>query len=411
MQNNRFEKACENSAFESLNDNAKRFIKEKSSLYKLTFSQIKQLVTTAIDLQMWGEDISLLWRDEKDKKECLQKLFESYENLKNTPKKYSPSNSPQKKQEMSFKYENKSVIGFGKCPVASEKTRCCNLLTLDVYEGCGFECSYCSIQTFHKNNILAFEDFDKKLSQIELDPNKIYHIGTGQSSDSLMIGNKSGALEALIKFAAKNKNVILEFKSKSDNIDYLLKTDIPKNIICSFSLNPDIVSQNEERFAASLTKRIKAAKALSQKGVLVGFHFHPMIFFDNWAKEYDNIAQELIKSFPPHSVALVSMGTLTFTKPVLRQIRAKAAKTKILQMPLVESCGKYSYPLNIKESMFKTLYQSFKDWQDKVFFYLCMEDKSLWKKTFGYEYESNEEFEEAMKKAYMDKIYAKENNR
>ena len=35
---------------------------------------------------------------------------------------------------------------------------------------------------------------------------------------------------------------------------------------------------------------------------------------------------------------------------------------------------------------------------------MCMEDATLWKEVFGFEYESNEEFEKAMKNAYLTKI-------
>lgn len=38
---------------------------------------------------------------------------------------------------------------------------------------------------------------------LTLDATKTYHIGTGQSSDSLMWGNRSGVLDALFAFARK----------------------------------------------------------------------------------------------------------------------------------------------------------------------------------------------------------------
>ncbi|WP_442764816.1 hypothetical protein [Sulfurospirillum cavolei] len=98
------------------------------------------------------------------------------------------------------------------------------------------------------------------------------------------------------------------------------------------------------------------------------------------------------------------MGTLAFIKPVLKKIRLRAQKSKILQMPLVDASGKYSYPLALKEQMFSTLYQAFQPWHNDVFFYLCMEDESLWQKVFGHEYANNEAFEEAMLKAYAQKI-------
>jgi spore photoproduct lyase len=398
----KFDKACEQSPFLSLHHKTREFIEQKSSLYSFSFSQIRELITAGVDLQMWGFDIKDLWQDEG--RESFKKFFEKYERLKNSEKEYMPAKEQKQNQKIEFLDIDKNIIGFGRCPVASPKTRCCNLLTLDAIEGCTYGCSYCSIQTFYSGKISLNRDFARKLSQIKLDKNEIYHIGTGQSSDSLMLGNKNGILEALIEFARQNPNVILEFKSKSDNIDYLLKVKLPPNIICTFSLNPQIVIDSEEHFTASLKRRIKAALKLSQKGILVGFHFHPMIWFKEWQEEYKYAANELVQKFDPKTVALVSMGTLTFIKPVLRQIRSNASHTKILQMPLTGAHGKFSYPLSIKEQMFSTLYKAFEAWHDEVFFYLCMEDESLWKSVFGFEYESNEIFEKAMKKAYMRKI-------
>ncbi|MDR1615355.1 MAG: hypothetical protein LBS26_07315 [Campylobacteraceae bacterium] len=395
----RFESACKYTAFLSLEEKTREFLKHRAFLSRLTFAQIRYLITIAIDLQMWGYDIQKIWGEHD-----FGTLEKAYEELKNMPKKYDKNS-----KKTLFSYQNKlhvkekEGVGFGRCPVASPKTRCCNLLTLDAYEGCGYACSYCSIQSFYQN-VTVDNNFASKLSAFKFDKDKIYHIGTGQSSDSLMRGNQEGVLNALIKFARKNPNVILELKSKSGNIDYLLKTDLPYNIICTFSLNPQIVINNEEHLTASLKKRMEAADKLSQKGILTGFHFHPMVWFEGWREEYEMIAFELIQKFKPENIALVSMGTLTFTKPVLKQIRRKAQPTKILQMPLSFVHGKFSYPIDIKEQMFGVLYKAFEAWHEKVFFYLCMEDESLWRKVFGYEYDNNEIFETEMKKAYMKKI-------
>ncbi|MDR2342128.1 MAG: radical SAM protein [Campylobacteraceae bacterium] len=400
----KFNEACKQSPFLNLYPKTQEFIEQKSFLYSFSFSQIKQLISAAVDLQMWDFDIKDLWQDKTDDKKSFKEFFEKYEQIKNSEKEYLFKKEQRQHRGIEFLSIDKNIIGFGRCPVASPKTRCCNLLTLDVVEGCAYGCSYCSIQTFYGSKISLNRDFAQKLAQIKLDKNEVYHIGTGQSSDSLMLGNKDGTLEALIKFARQNPNVILEFKSKSDNINYLSKANLPPNIICTFSLNPQIIIDNEEHFTASLKRRIEAALKLSQSGILVGFHFHPMIWFKGWQEEYEAIANELTQRFKPANVALVSMGTLTFTKPVLKQIRARADKSRILQMPLLDSNGKFSYPLSIKKQMFGMLYKAFEAWHKEVFFYLCMEDESLWKSVFGFEHKSNEVFEESMKKAYMYKI-------
>ena len=220
-----------------------------------------------------------------------------------------------------------------------------------------------------------------------------------------MWGNRFGVLDNLVEFAKKNPNVMLEFKTKSDNISYFLKqTNLPKNLLFTWSLNPQTIITYEEHLTASLDERLSAAKQLHDRGHLVGFHFHPMIYIEDWQTEYAEVFQRLTDMFDPKNVALVSLGTLTFIKPVLKQIRQREFKTKILQLPLVGASGKFSYPLDIKKEMFKFAYDSLSAWHKEVFFYLCMEDHTLWKDVFGHEYPTNESFEMDMKLSYLRKI-------
>jgi spore photoproduct lyase len=279
-------------------------------------------------------------------------------------------------------------------------------MTLDAVENCGFDCSYCSIQSFYHGDEVRFDRrFAEKLAQLEIDPEEIYHIGTGQSSDSLMWGNQGGILDALLDFAHRHPNVILELKSKSKNISHLLKLDLPPNLLCTWSLNTPTLIAHEERLCASLEDRLSAARRVADRGALVGFHLHPMIHYGEWRKDYGALFRQLTERFCSEEVALVSLGTLTYIKPVIKQLRSRIGfRSKILQMPMVESDGKLSYPQSIKEEMFRFAYQSLQEWHKDVFFYLCMENQRLWRPVFGYDYATNHAFEEAMKQAYLKKI-------
>jgi spore photoproduct lyase len=407
----KFTQSIEKTLFDKLPKKEQEFIKEQAFSYKFSFQEINQLVTISRDLEMWCEaPLRELFIQHPTKKIALKKTKEAYEALRNKPNSYKnfQLKNIAKEQKFTFKTEEKDGFGLGLCPVASEKTRCCNLLTLDAVESCGFDCSYCSIQSFYNQNTITFDaNFTKKLLALELDPNRTYHIGTGQASDSLMFGNKEGILDALFAFARKYPNVILEFKTKSDNISYLLENDVPKNILCTWSLNTPTIIENEEHLTTSLDKRINAARKVADKGVKVGFHFHPIVEYENYLDEYQDIYKKLILKFQPSEVALVSFGTLTFIKPVIKQLRQREFHTKITQIPHEDASGKTSYPIETKIEMFKHAYESFKPWQvgdDKVFFYLCMEPHELWSKTFGYQYATNNDFEHAMLAAYAKKL-------
>ena len=409
MFKEKFEKNVKNTYFLQLNSKTQEFIKQKALRYGFSFQELKQLIDMSIDFGMWDEKpIYEIWCDKENRKETFKHVKNIWLELKSNPKsykKFSNSTTYDHSRKISFIQNDKEELGLGKCPVASPKTRCCNLVTLDAVESCGFDCSYCSIQSFYNENKIGFDkNFAKKLKNLKLDPNKNYHIGTGQSSDSLLWGNKEGIMEALFEFADENPNVILELKSKSKNIKYLLENRVPKNILCTWSLNPKIIVENEEHLSASLDERIESARALADKGVLVGFHFHPIVVFEDYLFEYEKIAKRLIQTFSPKEVVLVSMGTLTFIKPVIKKLRQRSFKSKILQMPLIDASGKFSYPLETKKEMFKNLYDAFEPWHKDVYFYLCMEDHSLWKDVFGYEYSSNEEMEKDMINSYKNCI-------
>jgi len=407
----KFNKAIQNSFFTHLPKDEQIFIKEKTLELKFSHQEIKQIINMARDLEMWGEkNLQDIFPEHEQKKVVFARLRKTYEEIRNKPNDYNNftlKNIP-KEQKFSFKTESKEGFGLGLCPVASEKTRCCNLLTLDAVESCGFDCSYCSIQSFYNQNTITFDSgFADKLSKLNLDKNKTYHIGTGQASDSLMFGNREGILDALFLFAKENPNVILEFKTKSDNIKYLLEHDVPKNILCTWSLNTKTIIENEEHLTSSLDKRINAARAMADKGVKVGFHFHPIVEYKGYLDEYKEVFQRLIQTFGPSEVALVSFGTLTFIKPVIKQLRNREFRTKITQIEHTDASGKTSYPDTTKVEMFKHAYESFKPWQrgeERVFFYLCMEEHQMWAKTFGYQYSTNNDFEQAMLSSYCYKV-------
>jgi spore photoproduct lyase len=412
----RVNELLERTLFDQLSQNTQAFILHQVQRHKFSQQDLKLLCEIAADLSMWGSDgLEQIWPDEskyrqsgKALKKCvIQNIRDCWKVLQSEPNQYPEKGDIQTISAAAIPVvKEKPKLGLGYCPVASPKTRCCNLQTLDAVDNCGYGCSYCSIQSFFDGKQISFDKgFADKLNALQLDPDKTYHIGTGQSSDSLMWGNSHGVLDAVLQFAHDHPNVILEFKTKSANIKHLLTSNLPKNILCTWSLNSETIIQREEHGTASLSKRIEAARAVADRGVTVGFHFHPMVHYQGWNEEYKRVINQVSKTFQPSEVALVSLGTLTFIKPVIREIRKRGIESQILKFPMADAQGKYSYPNEIKVEMFSHAYQCFPpSWQKQVFFYLCMEADTLWQPIFGFSYKSNDDFEKAMKKAYLSKI-------
>ena len=402
--------------FSSFNEEIQRFFNNLFEEYHFTVAERLALLKDEADLLMADERdlLSVFDLTKADKlqgkrrKEELMRQEKSYmHSLRYSETDYSTFTPPpiKRKRETvdTVADENIALMGRCPCPVDGEKTRCCKLVTLDAVTGCNFGCAYCSVQSFYsEGKIRAVSNLDERLKTI--DTSSTWHIGTGQASDSLLLGNSHNTLTNLATFAANNSSIILELKSKSANRDFL-KVDTPRNMVFTWSLNARTIIEKEEHYTASLEERIKSARLAADKGALVGFHIHPMVFFKNWQNEYKEVVSLIVNNFSSDEICMISMGTLTFTKSVLRQMREKRNKTKVLLMPLEESAGKYTYSNEIKDVMFSTVYRYFpQEFRDNIFFYLCMEDPSLWPSVLEREYSSDAEFEKDMKRAYFEKV-------
>ena len=407
------------SIYSSLTLQNKDYLVALGSKYNYSYQELRQLMIISADFSMWKEksisecvsEIEQSLGPKVDKRAVLSEVKREWDSLKSAKIKYEPTGDQIKSRPKPRKVtlsDSKNEV-FGMCPVASEKTVCCNLMTIDAVQGCSLGCSYCSIQTFYTDGKISVDkNLAEKLAKIPLDPNKKYHIGSGQSSDSLAIGNREGVLDAQLNFARNNPNIILEFKTKSNNIDYLLRSNVPDNVFVSWSLNPQLFIDNEEHGTASFDERVSSARALSDKGILVGFHFHPIVYYEGYELDYANIIQKVVSMFDPLEVAMISMGTLTFIKPAIKKLRSTALSSKVLQIPMADAVGKSSYTKEIKKEIFGHVLNQFSSWHDTVFFYLCMEERSVWESVFGQAYIDNTEFENALFSSVSSKMYSLE---
>ena len=401
------------SIFSSLPSPVREKLDSLFSSIHFTRSEKLEIVKEEADLLEWKEEsfvlshpISASGKDGRDGERYISELRRHMKRLRESETDYS-NFFPQKRSQGKTKKlmsDQKLVLSRCPCPVDGEKTRCCKLRTLDAVMQCAFGCSYCSIQAFYnENEIRIVSNLREKLEAMEIGDD-VWHIGTGQASDSLLLGDDYGTLSALATFAEKHPNIVLEMKSKAGRD--VFNRPWPRNMVFTWSLNAPTIIEKEEHFTASLSERLRMAQKARDNGNLVGFHIHPMFYFKGWEKEYGEVVEAIVSNFRPEEICMIRIGTLTFTKAVLKRLREMGQESKVLQMELTEAAGKYSYPLDKKEKMFRHIYASFpEEYRKGVFFYLCMEDPSLWKPVLEREYSSDKEFEMDMKKNYLRKIW------
>lgn len=399
--------------FNSFSHELKQELNSLFERYHFSQNEKLEIIKTYADLRMWKEELSIDFA-KIDKcstgqraKVFMEELRSCLKTLRIKPdySNFNPELGSLKKVKDIIKQPSPStLLGKCPCPVDGEKTRCCKLTTLDAIMGCPFGCAYCSIASFYNSEAITVpNNLNERLDSLELDKS-IWHIGTGQSSDSLVFADDFKTLTALGNFARKHPHLVIELKTKSCRTDFL-NLNLPKNILFSWSINAQSIIEKEEHFTASLAQRIKAAKTISEQGYLVGFHIHPIVYFQGWEEEYKKVVSLITENFIPEQLCMVALGTLTFTKANLQRLRVEGKPTKVLELPLTLTAGKYSYPLSVKKEFFSKIYSYFpKEYKKEVFFYLCMEDPSLWLPVFGREYKNDQEFADDMKTKYLSKI-------
>ena len=388
--------------------------------FRLTFQQIRQVTEWIEDCRTWGEETfeqqiavrahetgikGERWTLTQKRDWLFNKLREDYRSIQAKEKEYQPGK--QKRSYPRYQVEDHSLKGnlLRLCPAASERAVCCNLKTLNLVENCAMECSYCVLQNHYDEPVIKLPDnLQERLEAIRIPANQRLRICTGEYSDSLLWGNHNGMLDHLCAFAAKHTNIILEFKTKTANIGYFLKNEVPPNICCSWSLNPQIVVDNEEHKTAPLEKRLEAARTVADKGIKVGFHFHPMMYFKGWREAYGELFQRVLGSFSAEEVLWVSLGTVTLLKGVMQQNRKSGRPSKILQMDGEWTPdGKWTYSFDVRKQLYQNALDHLRPWKGKVFTYLCMEHKPMWDAVMDYTYKSIPEMDEA----FNDSAFAK----
>ena len=205
-------------------------------------------------------------------------------------------------------------------------------------------------------------------------------IGTGEFSDSLMLDNITEYSVSIIDFFKKQKDVMFEFKTKSANIENLLKTQHSGNIVVSWSLNPQNIVDTNEFYTASLAERLDAALQCVEAGYKVAFHFDPVFYYEGWRKDYGEVIDNLFTKIKLKHIAWISIGTLRFNPELKKIIETRFPQNTILDAELIPGYdNKLRYPYSMRYNIYKSVIDMMRKHHKKAPIYLCMEEKSIWR--------------------------------
>jgi spore photoproduct lyase len=274
------------------------------------------------------------------------------------------------------------------CP-GTKDYLCCGYQVLQVAVGCPMDCSYCVLQGYvNVPAITLFVNLDDLLAELEsgwaANPGEVWRLGTGEFGDSLALDALMGLNERLIPWFKGRDRAVLEIKSKRTEIDDLLPLGPNPQVIFAWSLNPEKVVREEERFASPLAARLKAAAAAAAAGFRVALHFDPLIYFPGWQEAYARTVARLGESVPSQAIAWISLGGLRFMPALRPLIHRRFPGSRVAAQEMVRAPdGKLRYFKGVRVEMYGRLREYLSAAAPTAQVYLCMESPRVWREVFG----------------------------
>lgn len=259
----------------------------------------------------------------------------------------------------------------------------CGYYNLNLHTGCPYACSYCILQSYleTKEPVIFTNLDDAEREILEASRSHDYlRIGTGELTDSLAFDLQSCYAKRILAIFEKFPAVIFEFKTKSANIQNLLKYEkVLKNIVVSWSLNPQVVIEREEKCAPGLAQRLRALEQVQEKGYKIGIHFDPIIFFKDWQAHYDELVKQIARIINPAGIAWWSLGALRFPYSLREHIFKHKDSLLFAGELIVGFDDKYRYFKPLRMELFHFVRQKIYSYiSQEVPLYLCMEDEEVW---------------------------------
>jgi spore photoproduct lyase len=273
------------------------------------------------------------------------------------------------------------------CPGTTQGYLCCGYQIITPATGCGMYCRYCILQAYfpHQCQIVYdnFDDLEREVQYKLQSSTGVIRFGTGEFGDSLYLEHITGIARKIAALLEPYPNVIVEFKTKSTNIDLLKEIKRPEKVIIGFSMNTPSMIACMEKNTASLDQRLSTAQKCIDMGFNVAFHFDPMFIYDNCEVEYRAVVKAIFNTIKnPEKIAWCSMGCFR-SMPALKMLLKKDNN----HLPLFSgemilgNDGKLRYFRPLRVALYQAMADEFESQCQNTVLYLCMESPEVWKQS------------------------------
>ena len=277
-----------------------------------------------------------------------------------------------------------------KCPGTPDHI-CCGYKIFHIGTNCPIDCSYCILQSyFNQPGLRIFvniiEQLDEVAAHIRANPQNIFRVGTGEFTDSLALDHITGFSEIILPVFSTLPNAVLEFKTKTTNIEKVISLPFRDRVVLSWSLNSPYICATEEKGASSLIDRLKHARFCQDAGFITSFHFDPLIAHEKWEEHYQKTILLMGNYLDLNKIIWISLGSFRYMPPLKEIIKQRHAKSVLLRGgEFIKGIdGKSRYFRKIRENFYSTLNKMLCELNNNLGIYLCMETDLVWQRSLGW---------------------------
>ena len=276
------------------------------------------------------------------------------------------------------------------CPAGGAEFACCGYLVMVLASNCPMDCSYCFLQQYVANNpgfqvYSNYADaFDELQTLSHRAPGRHLRVGTGELADSLAFDSLTDLSLELVDFFARQRNLVLELKTKTDEIENLLRIDPKGQVMVSWTLSPPAVFSSSEHRAATPAQRIEAARRVAEAGYGVAFHLDPVIAYGGAERDYLDLLDDLFAAVAPSRIRFISIGGLRMSPELKAAARRRFPDDPMLVGEEVLSTdGRYRTFTALRTRLFRVLSERIRKHAPGLPAYLCMESAAMSERIFG----------------------------
>ncbi len=221
---------------------------------------------------------------------------------------------------------------------------------------CPYDCRYCFLQAMYQSAhyvlFVNYEDFMQDIEQCLQTPTQSpRYFFSGYDSDSIAYEPVSGFLAEFLPFFARNQAAIFELRTKSANVNALLRFPAQDNVVVAFSVTPETISRKVEHKVPSVVKRIARIAQLAEQGWPIGLRFDPLIYASNFRELYVDLIDTIFSKISPDAIHSVSVGPLRFPTKMYQKLVKLYPEETLLAHPLERRGQQVTYSETYENQM------------------------------------------------------------